>query len=79
MSLDRIIDNLFTVIIQPLILLLFAVAVVLFLFGVLKTLVKGGSSEARETGRKHITWGIVGMVIMVSAWAIVRILENTLR
>lgn len=79
MSLDTLIDNLFTVIIQPLIYILFAAAVILFLFGVVRSLVKSDSSEARETGRKHITWGIVGMTIMVSAWAIVRILENTLR
>lgn len=35
------------------------------------------NDQARQNGVKHMTWGIIGLVIMVSAWAVLTIVANT--
>lgn len=65
------------VIIYPLITLMMGVALLVFLYGCFEFIVNAGNSGARETGRKHIMWGIVGFVVMVSAYAILEIATGT--
>lgn len=65
--------------INPLITLLFVIALVLFITGAYKffsTQEKGGSSY--EEGKRHMIWGLVGMFIMVAVFAIMQIILNTL-
>lgn len=64
-------------ILYPLITLLMAVALVVFLFGCFEFIVNAGNESARSEGRKHIMWGVVGMVVMVSAYAILNIATGT--
>ena len=52
-------------------------ALFVFLFGLFEYLVKADSDEGRDTGRKHIMWGLTGLVIMTSAWAILKIAVAT--
>lgn len=35
------------------------------------------NDEARSIGKKHMVWGIVGIVIMVSAYSILRMVAAT--
>ena len=70
-------DKLATVVVNPIIAILFAVALAYFLWGVAVFVGKSGESAAREEGKKHIIWGLIGMAIMVSAFAILRIALNT--
>jgi len=77
MTIDDFIDKLTDVLVNPLIALMFAVAAIVFLWGVFE-MIKGASDPtARDTGRKHIMWGIVGLAIMSSVYAILNILLNT--
>jgi|AntRauTorckE6833_2_1112554.scaffolds.fasta_scaffold20070_3 uncharacterized membrane protein YjfL (UPF0719 family) len=62
------------VIVNPLIYVMFGVAFLVFLWGVAEFVRKSASSTASGDGKNHIIWGIVGMVIMVSAFTILRIL-----
>lgn len=64
-------------IINPLIILMFAVALVYFLYGVIEFL-STNSETARKTGKDHMMYGILGMFIMVSVFTILRIIANTL-
>ena len=64
-------------IINPLIVLLFALALVYFVVGLLQYLLNPSNDEERSTGRSHILWGLVGMTIMVSVWGIMTIIVNT--
>ncbi len=67
-----------TLILNPLILLLFGVALVVFLWGIFKFLShteEGG--EEREGGKKSMLWGIIGMTIMVGVYGIISIILNT--
>lgn len=71
---NLIVDN----IINPLLLLLFAVGLLVFVFGVVEFLYGLNShSDARENGKKHMLWGLVGMLIMVVAYSIVRLIIDT--
>lgn len=65
-------------IINPLIVLLFALALVIFIVGLLQYLLNPTSDEDREKGQSHILWGLVGMAIMVSVWGIMTIIINTI-
>ena len=55
----------------------FAVAMVLFVFGVVSYVAKGGDEEARKKGREFIMWGIVAIFMMVSIFGFVKLLDNT--
>ncbi len=64
---------------QSLVPALMAVAFVVFLYGVYKYFILGAGDEAkREDGKKSITYGIIGFVIMFSVWALVNLTIDTL-
>ncbi len=65
------------VIIFPFITLLSAVAFLIFLWGCAQYILNGGNEKSREQGVKHITWGIIGLVVMVTAWAILSLAAGT--
>ena len=67
-----------TEIINPIIALLFALAVIYFLWGVIQYIRNSGDAQKRADGVKHITWGIVGLVIMVSVFGILNLAINTI-
>ena len=64
-------------ILYPLISLMMAVALLVFLWGCFEFIMAAGDPGARTTGKKHILWGIVGMVVMVSAYGILTIAVGT--
>lgn len=65
------------VILNPIIYLLFAVALLVFLWGIFQMINGAASDEARSKGRQNIMWGIIGMLIMVSVYGILNIVLNT--
>ncbi len=71
--LDGVLSKIADVIINPLIRLLFAAALVLFFWGVLQFIRGAGDEKSRSTGKQHMIWGVVGMAIMVSVFAIIEL------
>jgi hypothetical protein len=65
------------VILFPTIALLSAIAVLVFMYGSFLYIVRAGDPAARAQGTKHITWGIVGVVVMLSAYTILSIAAGT--
>ncbi len=58
--------------------LIFALAFVVFIWGVFKFFILGGSdSEARESGKGLMIWGLIGFFVMVSVWGLVNLFVNT--
>lgn len=57
--------------------LLFAVALVAFIWGVLRYLMNAADSKERAQGRNFMIWGIVALFVMLSVWGLTRVLENT--
>jgi hypothetical protein len=72
--LNKINDN----ITNPLIVLMFAVAALVFFWGIFQFVYHMDSDGEREKGRQNILYGIIGMVIMVSVYGIINIITNTL-
>lgn len=58
--------------------LIFALAFVVFIWGVVKYFfLYGGEDTKRAEGRQFILWGIIGMVVLFSVWGFVNILLST--
>lgn len=77
-SVDSFIANVNNQIINPLIIFLFALALVYFLYGVLEFFLNQENEEKRTASKKHMLWGVVGLTIMMGVWAILGIILNTL-
>ena len=59
------------------VILLVALAVVFFLYGILKYIARGDDEESQKKGKNIMIYGIIGLFVMVSFWGIVNILINT--
>jgi uncharacterized membrane protein YidH (DUF202 family) len=76
-TLNGFITNVDNTIINPLILLLFALAVVYFLYGILEFLMNQENEEKKTAGKSHMLWGIIGIVIMLGVWSILGMILST--
>jgi len=64
-------------VIFPLIALLSGVAFLYFLWGAAQYIINADNESAREEGKKHIMFGLIGLVVMFSAFAILSLAVNT--
>ena len=64
-------------IVNPLIKLLFALAIVYFLWGVFEFMSNQDNEEKKTSGKKHMLWGIIGITIMVGVWTLLNIVLDT--
>jgi hypothetical protein len=72
------VDKVNTIIVFPLIALLMGIAFLMFLYGCAEYIFKSGSESAREEGVRHITWGLIGLFVMTTAWAILSLATGTI-
>lgn len=57
---------------------LFAVAFIVFLYGIAKAYIfSNGDAEAVKAGHKLVLWGIVAFAVMISIWGLVNVVANT--
>jgi len=79
MSTAQLVNNLNNVIINPLLTLMFAVGLLVFIWGLVEFMLGlSANSDKKEAGKSHMLWGIVGMFIMVAAWAILKLIDSTI-
>lgn len=78
MTVDQFISKLATNIINPLLLLLFAFAVIYFLWGVLNYIRGADDPTKRQEGATHILYGLIGIVIMVGVYGILEMFTNAI-
>ena len=65
--------------IDALVPIIFAVAFIVFIWGMFRYFIAGGADEEkRKQGRDLAIWGIVAMAIMFSVWGLVKIVTNTI-
>ena len=77
MIIDQIINKITTQILNPVIVLLFTLATIFFIWGVIQYVIGSqGATGKLEKAKSAILYGIIGMFIMASAWAIVGVLQN---
>lgn len=74
---EPLIQKIIVNILNPLVGLLFAVALLYFLWGVFQYVRNAESDEKRSEGGRTIMWGLVGMLIMVSAYGFIRLILNS--
>jgi hypothetical protein len=55
---------------------LIAIGVVIFVWGVIQYVI-ASDEEAKSAGRDRIIYGIIGLVVIVGLWGLVRIVTNT--
>lgn len=65
------------VIINPIIILLAALSLVVFIFGLIEFLAQGNNPEKASTGKRHMFWGIIGLFIFIASVGILRIIAQT--
>lgn len=55
--------------------LLFAIAFIVFIFGIFRYFILGAADEEKRTqGRSFMLWGLIGFFVMVSIWGILNLL-----
>ena len=74
---SQFVQTLTDVFLRPLVDLLTIVALIVFMYGVFLFVLNGDNEQGRENGKKHMTYGIIGLVIMVSARAIMRLFAES--
>jgi len=72
----QLIQNIFTLLIQPVITLLYVLSFLLFFWGVYEFIAGAESEDARKKGRNHMLWGVVGITVLLSINAIVNLAQN---
>ena len=77
LTFSRIIQNIEGVL-NKLVGLLFVVATVVFLWGVIQYVIAGGDEKKLEQSRSFIIYGLIGLFVMVAMWGIVRAVCSTL-
>jgi hypothetical protein len=55
-----------------------ALGVVSFLYGIALYISRAGDEGKRKEGVQFMTYGIIGLFVMVSVWALVGILSGTI-
>ncbi len=73
-SLSKIIS----VIVVPIVTVVFAAAVVYFVWGAAGLILNKDDAEKRTTAEWHILYGVIGMFIMISAYGIIRLIANSI-
>lgn len=77
-SVDSFLMDLNREIVNPLIGLLFALAVIYFLYGVFQFIANQDNEEHKLSGKRHMVWGVVGIAIMLGVFGILQVMLNTL-
>ena len=66
-----------SVIIFPVIIFLMALATLVFLYGAFEFVLKSDNPVEREVGKRHMLYGLFGMLVMISAMTILSIAAGT--
>ncbi|MGE5541377.1 MAG: pilin [Bacillota bacterium] len=58
--------------------IVFALAFIVFIWGIFQYFIQGGhDEEKREGGKQLMLWGLIGFFVMVSVWGLVHVLTGT--
>lgn len=75
---EQLIRNIERLIIVPIIKFLFALALFLFVFGIVEFMYGADNEEKIKRGKEHMLWGVIGMFVMISAGGIMWIICDTI-
>jgi ABC-type phosphate transport system permease subunit len=78
MTPQQIIEGITTMILQPIISLLFAAGFLVFMWGMVEFIANPTDPTKKSTGKRHMIAGVLGLLIMVSIWGIVGIITDVI-
>jgi len=64
-------------IIDPVLLVVFAAGFLFFVYGLVEFLWKLNEGGDNSEGKRHMVYGLVGMLIMISVYGILGLIDNT--
>lgn len=73
---SKLIFNIKEYILNPIIGFMFAVAVVMFIYGIVEYIWSADNEEKVEVGKKHMIWGIIGIFVMIGVYGILNVLSG---
>jgi hypothetical protein len=74
---QSIVTRIENAILFPVLSFMLALALLYFLWGAYEFVANAESDSGRDTGKQHMLYGIIGMLVMLSALAILRIAAGT--
>ena len=77
MNISTLLHKISQFILNPLIALVFAIALAVFLWGVVQFIASQTADAGREEGKRKIIWGLFGMFIMISAYGLIGLILGT--
>jgi hypothetical protein len=57
--------------------LIFALAMVMFIWGVVQYVINSDEEAKKEKGKQFMIWGIIGLTVMFAVWGLVAIVGKT--
>jgi succinate dehydrogenase/fumarate reductase cytochrome b subunit len=57
--------------------LLFALAIVAFVWGIIQYFLNPENEEKKKKGKSYMIWGLIALFVMVTMWALVAVLSDT--
>jgi hypothetical protein len=74
---QSIVSRIENAILFPILSFMLTVAFLYFMWGAYEFVANADNDSGRSTGKQHMLYGIIGMVVMVSALALLRIVAGT--
>lgn len=71
------VEKLNSVILFPIIFLLSGVALLVFLYGAFRYVTNASSETGRQEGQRTMMYGLIGLLIMISAYALLSVAAGT--
>ncbi len=72
-----LVDMVNDAILFPVIALMSAIAFLVFIWGAFQYVKNADSDSDRATGQQHMLWGVIGLMVMLSAFAILNVAAGT--
>ncbi len=76
-QLKDLIDYISCLLVVSVVPLLFTIATVAFIWGIIQMVLNPSDEEARKKGKSFMIWGIIGLFVMLSVWGLVDVFSQT--
>ena len=74
---NHLINRVITLVVDPVIALIFGIALLYFIYGVIQYISGVADPGKRKEGISHMIWGRIGLTIMVTAKGIINLIGNS--
>jgi len=72
----KLISNIKVYILNPIIGFMFAVAVVMFIYGIVEYIWSADNEDKVAVGKTHMIYGIIGIFVMIGVYGILNLLSD---